>query len=162
MWLLMFMMMKQLLYYHPKLQQLLMQRPLQYQLLLLCLNLLVRLLHRLLLRPIKGLLASKEPKKGMDNLRMLAAMLYVLGKAVPLLGAGAKGAPAPEAMRIAASAAVTWRATNGKDPPRLRLRFGLTSSTAAHELVEALEAAIALQPIFEASPPPGDERWALS
>ena len=82
--------------------------------------------------------------------------------AVPLLGAGAKGAPAPEAMRIAASAAVTWRATNGKDPPRLRLRFGLTSSTAAHELVEALEAAIALQPIFEASPPPGDERWALS
>jgi O-acetyl-ADP-ribose deacetylase (regulator of RNase III) len=86
------------------------------------------------------------------NMRMRAI-------AVPLLGAGTKGAPALEAMHVAASAAVSWRASSSEATPRLR--FGVSSSSAAHALVETLEVAIAQQPIFEASPPPEDERWAL-
>jgi hypothetical protein len=43
------------------------------------------LLQRLLLRPREAMLAPKTTPRGMANLRMIAAMLYVLGKAVPLL-----------------------------------------------------------------------------
>ena len=43
------------------------------------------LLHRLLLRPREALLAPKTTPRGMANLRMVAALLYVLGQAVPLL-----------------------------------------------------------------------------
>ena len=42
------------------------------------------LLHRLLLQP-EAMLAPKTTPRGMANLRMLAAMLYVLGCAVPLV-----------------------------------------------------------------------------
>ena len=43
------------------------------------------LLHRLLLQPREAMLAPKTTPRGMANLRMLAAMLYVLGCAVPLV-----------------------------------------------------------------------------
>ena len=43
------------------------------------------LLHRLLLQPREALLAPKTTPRGMANLRMIAAMLYVLGCAVPLV-----------------------------------------------------------------------------
>ena len=43
------------------------------------------LLHRLLLQPREALLAPKTTPRGMANLRMIAAMLYVLGCAVPLM-----------------------------------------------------------------------------
>lgn len=43
------------------------------------------LLHRLLLMPREAGLAPKTTPRGMANLRMIGAMLYVLGQAVPLL-----------------------------------------------------------------------------
>ena len=43
------------------------------------------LLHRLLLQPREAMLAPKTTPRGMANLRMIAAMLYVLGCAVPLV-----------------------------------------------------------------------------
>ena len=43
------------------------------------------LLHRLLLQPREAMLAPKTTPRGMANLRMIAAMLYVLGCAVPLM-----------------------------------------------------------------------------
>lgn len=43
------------------------------------------LLHRLLLKPREAMIATQTPPKGMANLRMVAAMLYVLSKAVLLL-----------------------------------------------------------------------------
>ena len=54
---------------------------------LLALGLLITrtLVHRLLLRPKEGLLTARNPSpRGKANLRMLSAMMYVLGKAVPL------------------------------------------------------------------------------
>ena len=91
----------------------------------------------------------------------------LLGLAVPLLGAGARGAPIAEAMRVAAEAAVGWRAEGTPGlPDRPIVRFGVQDSSTAHALVGALESVMALATEgsrnFELSGPPEKERWALS
>lgn len=84
--------------------------------------------------------------------------------ALPLLGAGARGAPKAEAMRVAAEAAVSWRSKHPLTPPIAR--FGVQDSTTAHELVAALEDAMlrAGDSVsgFEAKPSPPPERWSLT
>jgi O-acetyl-ADP-ribose deacetylase (regulator of RNase III) len=84
--------------------------------------------------------------------------------AVPLLGAGARGAPLGDAMRAAAGAAVAWRGSGGGPP--LTARFGVQTSTSAHALVEALEAAFDVDVTasdgsasFDLLPPPTTQRW---
>ena len=80
--------------------------------------------------------------------------------AMPLLGAGAKGAPVADAMRAAAMAAVSWRATDEQPSPICR--FGVQSSSAAHALVDALEDAMAeVDADFELQAPPPADRWTL-
>jgi O-acetyl-ADP-ribose deacetylase (regulator of RNase III) len=91
--------------------------------------------------------------------------------AVPLLGAGARGAELEEveALRAAAHAAVSWQGSDsavGRDGlPPLTARFGVQDSTTAHGLADAIEDAICeLAPAdFEvvAAPPKGEERWAI-
>ena len=87
--------------------------------------------------------------------------------AVPLLGAGARGASVSEAMSVAASAAVSWRAGNATSsgPPPL-VRFGVQDSSTAHALVAALEEKMTGADGFQKGSPPEVEspagRWALS
>ena len=107
----------------------------------------------------------------------------LLSIALPLLGAGANGAPLPDAMRVAAEAAVRWRpahAGGAAEMPMPMARFGVQSSSDAHALVTEVEAAIQRAAGAEADgggqggawfvdgpPPPGheseqpSERWAL-
>jgi O-acetyl-ADP-ribose deacetylase (regulator of RNase III) len=81
--------------------------------------------------------------------------------AMPLLGAGARGAPMGDAMRVAAGAAVSWRAK--ENGPSLTCRFGVQDSTGAHALVEAIEDAIRAEngkgTTFDLKLPPPAERW---
>mmetsp|Transcript_7795 Transcript_7795/g.18568 ORF Transcript_7795/g.18568 Transcript_7795/m.18568 type:complete len:123 (-) Transcript_7795:175-543(-) len=88
--------------------------------------------------------------------------------AVPLLGAGACGAPKAAALTVAAEAAVSWSATAAAQATEpLTARFGVQDSSTAHDLVDELEAAIARAAAdgggvgFELAPRPVSERWAL-
>jgi len=87
--------------------------------------------------------------------------------AVPLLGAGARGALKGEAMAVAAKAAVTWRM---QDPgPREAApiaRFGVQDSTTAHRLIDALKDAMRDSSAdcgegFDEQEPPTAERWTV-
>ena len=99
--------------------------------------------------------------------------------AVPLLGAGARGAPTEAAMQVAAEAAVSWRSAAGGETT-LTARFGVQDSTTAHALVAAVDAAAARNvcqtdsgngadnaddaapgAVFLAAPPPPKGRWEL-
>lgn len=90
--------------------------------------------------------------------------------AVPLLGAGARGAPKADAMRVAAEATVRWRAA-AEDPGAagapLLVRFGVQDSSTAHALISALESAMQSAEAAHGArftrhaPPSADhERWA--
>ena len=88
--------------------------------------------------------------------------------AVPLLGAGARGAELSEAQaqQAAARAAVSWQTkAHDQESPALVVRFGVQDSTAAHGLADAIHDAISeLAPaafVSAAAPPKGEERWAL-
>lgn len=95
--------------------------------------------------------------------------------ALPLLGAGANGAPKPDAMRVAAEAAVSWaaQAESGwsvEAPPPVA-RFGVQTSSEAHALVAEVDAAIEAAAGEDAEggfaeatdvvPPGLSDRWAL-
>jgi len=61
--------------------------------------------------------------------------------AVPMLGAGARGAPLEEAASVAAEAAATWRGgTGGGDHGLQCVRFAVQEEEAAESLAEALDA----------------------
>ena len=97
--------------------------------------------------------------------------------AVPLLGAGARGAPVDEAMAVAAEAAVSWQlagvaaaaAQDDQGAPHTSLiaRFGVQDSSTAHALIASLETAMVRstdngRPLFDPAPPRAkDERWSL-
>ena len=92
--------------------------------------------------------------------------------ALPLLGAGAKGAPLKDAMRVAAQAIVDWRpseAAADEQSPTPVVRFGVQDSSTAHALIAELESAMDRDAhlggahTFElVASSPRDERWALS
>jgi len=93
-----------------------------------------------------------------------AHRLGLLAIAVPLIGAGARGAPKVDAIRVAAEAAVTWSVDGATDGAVPTARFGVQDSSTAHALVAALEDVMAEHGLgrFDAKPPPQKERWALS
>ena len=66
-----------------------------------------------------------------------------------------------DAMRVAAGAAVSWRAK--ENGPSLTCRFGVQDSTGAHALVEAFEDAMRAEngkgTTFDLKLPPPSERW---
>ena len=82
--------------------------------------------------------------------------------AVPLLGAGARGAPHEAAIRVAAEAAISWRSAAATDST-LTARFGVQDSSTAHALADALDDALrqSSQAVFSIAPPPPKGRWEL-
>jgi hypothetical protein len=60
--------------------------------------------------------------------------------AVPLLGAGARGAPVPEVSTVAASAVARWEVPRGSR--ELEVRFAVQEEAAADELLNALDVAL--------------------
>ena len=111
-----------------------------------------------------------EPHEWADQLRSTyhaafhtAQRAGVATLAVPLLGAGARGAPMADAILVAAEAAISWRGEEELSAPIAR--FGVQDSTTAHALIDALEGAMAAQEAstFEAAaskPAELNERWA--
>ena len=102
--------------------------------------------------------------------------------AVPLLGAGARGAPVAEAMAVAAEAAISWQCMSAPIlaavapgqtlSPRVApvVRFGFQESSLAHAFIAALEHAMVSaattgeegsDSTFELAAPREQERWSL-
>jgi O-acetyl-ADP-ribose deacetylase (regulator of RNase III) len=65
--------------------------------------------------------------------------------ALPLLGAGARGAPLPAACRVAAEAVVQWSAALPPRPP-VEVHFGVVAGEALDALQEALSLAVVQSP----------------
>ena len=104
--------------------------------------------------------------------------------AVPLLGAGARGAPISDAISVAAKATVSWKNVNSLErpmneqwttdqPTAMKVRFGVQDSSTAHALVDAIELAIDdanvgmqrdadhVDSAFRVAEPPPKARWTL-
>jgi O-acetyl-ADP-ribose deacetylase (regulator of RNase III) len=91
--------------------------------------------------------------------------------AVPLLGAGSRGAPLEEAVRVAARSTIGWGAVSDGQAvatgggaeaggATLTVRFGVQDSTTAHALCAAMDEAMARDHKFEPAPPPPKTRWS--
>ena len=63
--------------------------------------------------------------------------------AVPILGAGARGAPLAEALAVAAEATVSWGVARAYTDTGLTVRFGVQDSSTAHALADAISRAAA-------------------
>ena len=75
-----------------------------------------------------------------SNAFTAAAVAHFGSLAVPLLGAGARGAPTHAASMVAASAAAAWRGPAGSSP--LHVCFAVQEGEVADILVAALDAAL--------------------
>ena len=104
---------------------------------------------------------SEQLQRTYHSAFRMAALSGLTTLAVPLLGAGARGAPMAEAIDVAATATMSWT-SDLAEPSALTVRFGLQSSTDAHALCDALDNALQEPPLvdFEVATAPPPARWS--